>query len=92
MSKKSFAIFSIFTALICGTFFYPQAPRRITPIAASTSSGAPRIVSCHEVPNTSLQQSTSRIDTKGVRVVGCDVAALNTKSTPTSYVAYGMVK
>jgi hypothetical protein len=92
MSKKLFAIFSITAALICGTFFYPDSPRRITPSAAPTSSGTPRIVTCHEVSNISIPQSRRLIDTKGEHVVDCDVAVLITKSTPSSYVAYGRGK
>jgi hypothetical protein len=92
MSQKTFAIASIFAALICGKFFYPNSPRRITPMAAPTSSDVPRIVAGHEASNRALPRSTSPTNTKAVKVDRCDVAALITQSTPISCVAYGMAK
>jgi hypothetical protein len=92
MSQKSFAIASIFAALICGKFFYPNSPRRITPMAAPTSSDAPRTVAGHEASNRIIPRSTSPTDTKAKKVTHCDAATLITKSTPISCVAYGMAK
>jgi hypothetical protein len=92
MSQKSFAIVSIVAALICGKFFYPNSPRKITPMAAPTSSVAPKIVTAHEVSNRPLPQSTCLVDTKAINVIDCDVAASITTSMPNGHVAYGMVK